>query len=131
MNTSTESQRFRIASSGDIMERVHQLFVCEYKGDIKSAFVFRYNGECLAYLNRCVHMPFRLDCEATNIFDATRDRLKCSMHGIVFDPESGTSLSPTMCTGDKLTPVRVLEEGGSVWLEDPNVTQLLNGYIPG
>lgn len=107
------------------------LFVCKYKGDIETAFAFRFDGHCLAYINRCVHMPFRLDCEKNSFFSANKQNIKCSMHGIVYDPFTGESLSPTMCTGEKLTPIRLSEHDNGVWVDDDSVETVLNGYIPG
>ena len=66
-------------------------------------------------------MPLRLDCESPVIFDLGKNKLKCSMHGIIYDPETGESLSPTMCTGEKLTPIEVEEDGAGIWLADKDV----------
>mgnify|MGYP000004674010 CR=1 FL=1 len=68
-------------------------------------------------------MPRRLDCEKDMIFDAARENLRCSMHGIIYDPITGESLS-TMCTGEKLTPVRMQEDEEGVWIIDKRVKPL-------
>jgi len=91
-----------------------------YANEPSSVVVFRYQGRCLAYRNLCVHMPRRLDCEKDMIFDHTGERLRCSMHGIVYDPVSGESLSE-ICMGDKLTPVKILEDEAGVWICDKRV----------
>lgn len=89
-----------------------------YKGKRQSIVIVRLDGQCHAYLNLCVHMPFRLDCEQQSIIDPSANRIKCSMHGIVYDPISGASLSPTMCTGEKLTRVALVENEQGIWLCD-------------
>lgn len=131
MESNHSHQRFWIAKSDEIKERTHTLFVCKYKGDIHTAFVFRFDGKCLAYLNKCVHMPFRLDCEKNSVFSDSKNNLKCSMHGIIYDPVTGESLSPTMCTGEKLIAIKIVENENSVWVEDECVETVLNSYVEG
>ena len=77
-----------------------------------------------ARLTRCVHMPRRLDCEQDRVFDDSGRYLRCSMHGIVYTPETGTSIS-TMCEGDRLHDLAVYEEDGVVGLADFRVTSLV------
>jgi nitrite reductase/ring-hydroxylating ferredoxin subunit len=91
-----------------------------YASALDSVVVFRFRGECLAYRNLCVHMPRRLDCEKDMIFDDSRQRLRCSMHGIVYDPLTGESMSE-ICRGDRLTPVRLQEDEEGVWICDKRV----------
>ncbi len=83
--------------------------------------VLRFEGNVYAYINRCVHMPRRLDCERKQVFDASARHLRCSMHGIVYLPQTGASVS-TMCEGEKLRAVEVYEEGGEVGIADFRVT---------
>lgn len=94
-----------------------------YAGAPSSVIVFRFNGKCMAYRNLCVHMPRELDGEKNTIFDETGKYLRCSMHGIVYDPMTGESLS-TMCNGISLTPVRILEDEEGVWIKDKRVKPL-------
>jgi len=94
-----------------------------YGNEACSVVVFRYRNRCLAYRNLCVHMPRRLDCEKDMIFDNTGKNLRCSMHGIIYDPIRGESIS-TICRGEKLTPVRVEEDEEGVWLCDKRVKPL-------
>lgn len=91
-----------------------------YAGKPTSVLVFRFNGQCYAYRNLCVHMPRELDCEKDMIFDASGQFLRCSMHGIVYDPLTGTSLS-TMCTGKRLTPIGIVEDPEGIWIKDKKV----------
>lgn len=62
-------------------------------------------------------MPRELDCENDMIFDETGQYLRCSMHGIVYDPLTGESLS-TLCNGQRLTSVRVMEDETGIWIKD-------------
>lgn len=96
-----------------------------YINEPSSIVVFRFKGKCFAYRNLCVHMPRRLDCQKDMIFDDTGKNLRCSMHGIVYDPITGESVS-TICNGEKLTSVKVQEDEEDVWVFDKRVKPLIN-----
>lgn len=91
-----------------------------YAGEPTSVIIFRFQGQCLAYRNLCVHMPRELDCEQDMIFDESGQKLRCSMHGIIYDPVTGASLS-TMCHQERLTPVKVVEDEAGIWIVDKRV----------
>lgn len=113
-------QRFWIGHSEQLVDGAYLRIDATYAGDPISLLVFRYKGQCLAYRNLCVHMPRELDCENDMIFDETGQLLRCSMHGIVYDPLTGESLS-TLCNGQRLTPVRVMEDAEGIWIKDRRV----------
>ena len=96
--------------------RVNVLF----RGAVDSVLVVHYQGEVRAYRNLCVHMPRALDCEGSQVFDQAQGYLRCSMHGIVYSPEDGESLSD-ICRGKKLTAVRVREIEQHIYLDDRRV----------
>lgn len=93
--------------------KIDALFV----GKPTSVVVFRHRGACMAYRNLCVHMPRALDCERDMIFDASGEKLQCTMHGIVYDPATGASES-ILCKGQRLTRVKVEENGEGIWIVD-------------
>ena len=66
-------------------------------------------------------MPRRLNCERDVIFDDTGNYLRCSMHGIIYDPETGRSQS-SMCNGEKLQALKVIEEDACVYINDKRVS---------
>lgn len=94
-----------------------------YAGEPSSVLVFHFKGEYLAYRNLCVHMSRTLDCEKDMIFDGTGQYLRCSMHGIIFDPVTGESKS-VICQGDKLTQVQLLDGEDGLWIFDNKVKPL-------
>lgn len=119
----TRKPRIRVCGSKQLDENNHVRVDVFYAGQLSSVLVFRYQGDCIAYRNLCVHMPRGLDCENDMIFDSNRQLLRCSMHGIVYDPLTGASVS-TMCTGEKLTAVKVQEDEDGVWIIDKRVMPL-------
>lgn len=77
------------------------------------AFVLRFEGRVVGYLNRCAHVPAELDWQPGEFLDAERREIVCSIHGATYDPRSG------LCTGGpggrgRLKPLRVCEEAGRV-----------------
>lgn len=122
-NLPSESGRVWVCSSSELADGSFvKTDVC-HDGVPISVVVFRHGGLCRAYRNLCVHMPRTLDCEQDMIFDASRRYLRCSMHGIVYDPVTGVSLSD-ICRGQSLTAIQVVEDPQGVWLADRHVSPL-------
>ena len=114
-------QEITVCPSKELGEQCHRIIDIEYRGRPHSAIVLRYRGKVYAYLNQCVHMPRRLNCEWDTVFDADRKLLRCSMHGIVYQPETGESKS-TLCHGEKLTALRLRESDGQIVLVHKHLT---------
>jgi nitrite reductase/ring-hydroxylating ferredoxin subunit len=86
-----------------------------FKGQSGSALVFWFDDQAYSYVNHCMHMHRPLNCEQDAIFDDTGKRLRCSMHGFIFDPKTGECQSP-VCLGQRLQALRlqVIEDRKSV-----------------
>ncbi len=120
--------RIWVCPTDQLQEGGYLRVAVAYANEPSSVVVFRYKGEYLAYRNLCVHMPRRLDCEKDMIFDDTGQSLRCSMHGITYDPITGASTS-MICEGDKLTPVKVQVDGEGIWIFDKRVKPLTEPTI--
>lgn len=79
-----------------------------------SAFVMRFEGRVVAYLNRCVHVPTELDWQEGKFLDADRELIICSIHGATYDPRSGRCVGGP-CIGGRLTALRVEERESQVY----------------
>lgn len=112
-----------VCTRAELAEGTYRRVEVTFAGEAASALVIRFGGRCLAYRNLCVHMPRPLDCERDMVFDASGQRLRCSMHGIVYDPVNGESLS-TLCNGERLTALKTHEDESGVWLADKRVGPL-------
>ena len=64
-------------------------FFVRYLGRKQSAFAVRYQGQVVAYLNRCTHVPMEMDYQAGQFFDLTGQWLICGTHGALHAPLSG------------------------------------------
>ena len=109
--------RFPFCKSEALAEGRHLKLKMTFEGRAEECLLVRFRGKCYAYINRCVHMPRALDCEKDLVFDHSGQYLRCSMHGIVYTPETGTSVS-TMCEGERLRAVAIYEENGEVGIAD-------------
>ncbi len=116
----SKKSRIWVCSKDQLIEGSYKQVDVLYANELSSVIIFRYKGDCIAYRNLCVHMPRRLDGEKETIFDETGHHLRCSMHGILYEPVSGESVS-TICNGEKLTPVKVQEDEAGVWIFDKRV----------
>ncbi len=74
-------------------------------------FVVRRGDAAFGYVDRCPHMGLPL---AQKLDDyVADDRIVCSWHGALFDPESGACLGGP-CPGTRLTPWPVRVEAGTI-----------------
>lgn len=112
-----------VCRSQELSEGEYKQVTAAFRNEPSSVIVFRHKNQCMAYRNLCVHMPRRLDCEKDMIFDDSGQYLRCSMHGIVYDPVTGESISE-ICRGKKLTPVKIYENEEGVWICDIHVSVL-------
>lgn len=116
--------RFPVCPSEALADRRYCKVRLNFEKREEECVLVRHAGQVYAYINRCVHMPRRLDCERPDIFDDSGNYLRCSMHGIVYTPETGTSVS-AMCEGEQLRSVNIYEEDGQVGIADFRVSGVL------
>lgn len=116
-----EKRKLLICGSAELTGHQHRIVPVLFKKERQTAIVLRHEGQVHAYLNQCVHMVRRLDCMHDAVFDAAKGYLRCSMHGIVYDPATGESLS-VLCAGERLEALRCSEIDGQVYIVDKRVT---------
>ena len=114
-------RKFRICSNSELGEKEYRVIPLHYKKQPHTGILFRFNQQLYAYVNQCVHMPRHLDCEANTIFNETGNLLRCSMHGIVYQPETGESIS-SMCNGEKLQAIRLKIHNDIIYIDDKRVS---------
>ncbi len=78
------------------------------------AFVMRFDGKIVAYLNRCLHVPTEMDWQPGEFLDADRRFILCSMHGAIYEPTSGRCVGGP-CRGERLMAIDVAERDGRVY----------------
>ncbi|RQP21660.1 Rieske (2Fe-2S) protein [Piscinibacter terrae] len=83
-------------------------------GQTARAFVLRFDGALVGYLNRCVHVPTEMDWQPGEFLDSGKEFILCSIHGAAYDPRDGRCVGGP-CGRGKLTPLRVEERDGQVY----------------
>lgn len=78
------------------------------------AFALRFDGQAVAYLNRCAHVPAEMDWQPGEFLDADRRWIVCSIHGASYEPADGRCVGGP-CGRGRLTPVALLERDGQVY----------------
>ena len=78
------------------------------------AFVLRFDGRLVAYLNRCVHVPTEMDWQEGEFLDMDRRWIVCSIHGAHYEPADGQCVGGP-CGRGRLAPVDVQEIDGEVY----------------
>jgi nitrite reductase/ring-hydroxylating ferredoxin subunit len=83
-------------------------------GQPARAFVLRFDGRAVAYVNRCVHVPTEMDWQPGDFLDIERRWILCSIHGATYEPADGRCVGGP-CGRGQLTAIRVEEEAGQVY----------------
>jgi nitrite reductase/ring-hydroxylating ferredoxin subunit len=86
------------------------------------AFVMRFEGQLVAYLNRCLHVPTEMDWQEGHFLDGDKEFIMCSIHGAVYEPLSGRCAGGP-CGRGQLTAIDVFERDGQVYWYPSRDTQ--------
>jgi nitrite reductase/ring-hydroxylating ferredoxin subunit len=90
-------------------------FEVNWQGRAAAAFVIRFHGKVVGYLNRCAHVPVELDWQAGDFFDISKSYLVCATHGAWYEPLSGLCRGGP-CKGRSLQALVVEEAEQQVYL---------------
>lgn len=91
------------------------------------AFVLRFDGRLVAYLNQCAHVAAEMDWQEGEFLDADKRYIICSLHGATYEPRNGVCIAGP-CTGARLRALNVSERDGQVsWYPCPDIRPLAFG----
>jgi len=94
------------------------------------AFVLRFDGRVVAYLNRCAHVPTEMDWQPGEFLDMDKAWILCSIHGATYDPRNGRCVAGP-CGRGHLTVLDVREEGGQVyWYPSRDTRPVFDDSLP-
>lgn len=79
-----------------------------------TAFVLRFDGQVVGYLNRCVHVPVEMDWQPGEFLDSSKQFIICSVHGAAYSALSGQCIGGP-CGQGRLTRIDVAELDGQVY----------------
>jgi len=104
-----------LCRSDDLQERgVAHVFDVLQWGEPARAFALRFDGQVVAYLNRCAHVPTEMDWQPGEFLDSDKRYIMCSIHGAIYEPSSGVAVAGP-CRHGRLTRVEVSERDGLVY----------------
>lgn len=75
-------------------------------------------GRVVAYRNLCRHLPVPLDGGTGELLTPDRRHLVCGTHGALYRIRDGHCVEGP-CRGRGLTPLRIREDSGSVYVASP------------
>ena len=108
--------------SGTVVCRLEELqdpgsrgVTVEQGGRLHDVMVVRRGRQAFCYLNRCPHTGSPLDWMPDRFLSLDKHHIQCATHAALFRIEDGICIAGP-CTGDALTPVPVVVEGGKVIL---------------
>lgn len=112
-----------LCSASELAERGTAVrFDVRYVGETVSAFAVRVDGQPVAYLNRCAHVPTEMDWQWGEFWDGDREHLVCAIHGAAYEPHSGRCVGGP-CGRGRLLPIALREQDGVVhWQTTPDIT---------
>lgn len=104
-----------LCAGADLLERgrAHTFDVLHFRQPA-TAFALRFDGQVVAYLNRCAHVPTEMDWQEGEFLDRDRRYIICSIHGAVYHPLDGRCVTG-MCGRIGLTKLDVEERDGQVY----------------
>jgi nitrite reductase/ring-hydroxylating ferredoxin subunit len=105
----------RLCVGDELLERGRAIVfdVLHYREPAR-AFALRFDGQVVAYLNRCVHVPTELDWQPGEFLDAGREFILCSIHGAAYAAASGRCIGGP-CGRGGLVRLEAFERDGAVW----------------
>jgi nitrite reductase/ring-hydroxylating ferredoxin subunit len=110
-----QAEAQHLCVSAELAERGQALVfdVLQYGQPVR-AFALRFEGQVVAYLNRCVHVPTEMDWRPGEFLDSDQRFILCSTHGAAYEPSDGRCVGGP-CGRGRLTALRVEERDGQVY----------------
>ena len=108
-------QGLRLCAASELLERGKAVVfrVRHFRHEVP-AFVLRFDGQVVGYINRCVHVPTEMDWQPGDFLDSSKQFIICSIHGAAYSPHSGHCIGGP-CGRGRLTRIEVAELDGQVY----------------
>ena len=112
------SRKILLARADEIPPGATKKFTFDAHGQKTEAFLANVQGEFVAFVNRCVHLPITLDLDDNDFFTCDAKLFVCKTHGSVYDPHAGKCVGGTG-QGKSLERLPLVIENGAVYLDTP------------
>lgn len=122
LDASPTSLPLHLCASADLAEKGRaKVFAVLQYGQRATAFVLRFDGAVVGYLNRCLHVPTELDWQPGEFLDSRQEFIICAVHGASYEVRTGRCAGGP-CGRGSLTRVPVAERDGQVyWYPSPDI----------
>jgi len=108
-------RRILLAGVEELPPGTTKKFTFKAKGGMTGAFLANVQGEFVAFVNRCVHLPITLDLDDNDFFTCDGQLFVCKTHGSVYEPRVGKCVGGPG-QGKSLERLPLIVENGSVYL---------------
>jgi nitrite reductase/ring-hydroxylating ferredoxin subunit len=119
----TRSKLAVVSSRRILLARVEELppgttkkFTFDTHGRKTEAFLANFQGELVAFVNRCVHLPISLDLDDNDFFTCDGNLFVCKTHGSVYDPRAGKCVGGPG-QGKSLERLPLVVDAGAIYLD--------------
>ena len=105
----------KICDLNSLAELTCKEFTVQSATTKKDAFLIYFKQHCYAYENSCPHTGVNLNWQKEQFFSFDGLFLQCSLHGALFEPDSGLCIRGP-CLGSRLKPIDLQNEDGIVYM---------------
>ena len=121
----------RLCASADLVERGKAVvFDVLLWGQPARAFALRFNGQLVAYINRCAHVPVEMDWQPGEFLDHDKRWIVCSIHGASYEPADGRCVGGP-CGRSKLMRLTLAEHADwAYWYPSADIRPVLVNPLP-
>jgi nitrite reductase/ring-hydroxylating ferredoxin subunit len=112
----------RLCAAADLVERGKAIgFDVLLWRQPARAFAMRFDGELVAYINRCAHVPVEMDWQPGEFLDHDKRWIVCSIHGATYEPADGRCVGGP-CGRGRLIRIATAEiDGQACWYPSPDI----------
>ena len=107
--------RQKICNFNELDELSSKEFTIKIGGNVKDAFLVKFKDHCYAFENSCPHTGINLNWQEGQFFSFDGLYLQCSLHGALFEPDSGTCVRGP-CVNERLQAINIVREGDVVYM---------------
>jgi nitrite reductase/ring-hydroxylating ferredoxin subunit len=107
--------RVKIGRAADLKESGTLKFQFTHNGRPADGFLARFQGNLVAYENRCRHLPLKLDYDDGRFFTRDGHHFICQTHNAIYEPLTGLCIQGP-CEGESLKPLKIEVVKGEIWL---------------
>ena len=111
-----KGRRILLARVEELPPGATKKFTTTVRGQMTGAFLANVQGEFVAFVNRCVHLPITLDLDDNDFFTGDGNLFVCKTHGSVYAPHDGKCVGGPG-QGKSLERLSLVVENGAVYLE--------------